>query len=69
MEKKLNAMFDYQKFEKNSSLAKLIAETENRYAAELSDDDLGFVNAAGEFEIAGGTIGENKLPGGEKSDK
>ncbi len=69
MEKKLNAMFDYQKFEKNTSLAKLIAETENRYAAELSDDDLGFVNAAGELEIAAGTIGENKFPGEEKSDK
>lgn len=48
MEKVVKMLFDYQKFEKNSSLEKLIRETENRYAAELNDDDLMMVAAAGE---------------------
>ena len=48
MENKLKKLFDYQQFEKNEKLEKLIRETESRYAAELSDDDLSLVNAAGE---------------------
>lgn len=48
MENKLKNMFDYQKFEKNSRLEKLISDTESRYARELTDDDLVMVNAAGE---------------------
>ena len=48
MEKELKKLFDYQRFEKNEKLEKLIRETEGRYAAELSDDDLSFVSAAGE---------------------
>ena len=48
MENKLKKLFDYQRFEKNEKLEKLIQETENGYAAELSDEDLSFVNAAGE---------------------
>ena len=51
MEQKLKALFDYQRFEKNERLEKIIAETESRYAQELSDDDLSLVNAAGEPEI------------------
>ena len=47
MENKLKKLFDYQKFEQNDRLAKLIAETEVRQAAEVSDDDLAFVAAAG----------------------
>lgn len=47
MENKLKKLFDYQRFEQNEHLAKLIAETETRQAAELSDDDLAFVAAAG----------------------
>lgn len=54
MEKILQTLFDYQRFEKNARLEKLIGETEERYAAALSDDELGLVNAAGEFEIAAG---------------
>ena len=50
METKLKRLFDYQKFEGNSKLAALIAETESRCAQELSDDDLDLVNAAGEFD-------------------
>lgn len=48
MENKLKSMFEFQKFAGNSRLSKLIAETESRYGAELSDDDLGLVNAAGD---------------------
>ena len=48
MEKKIKKLFDYQRFEKNEKLEKLIRDTESRYATELSDDDLSFVSAAGE---------------------
>ena len=51
MENRLKSMFEYQRFEQNPRLAKLIRETESRYGAELSDDDLDIVSAAGEFEI------------------
>ena len=58
MEKKLKKLFDYQRFEKNERLEKIIRETESRYAKELSDDDLSLVNAAGETQV-GGLSGEN----------
>lgn len=45
----LEKLFDFQKFENNSRLAKLISETESRYAKALSDDDLDMVNAAGDI--------------------
>ena len=51
MENKLKKMFEYQRFENNSRLAKLISETESRYGAEISDDDLFMVNAAGDIDI------------------
>ena len=51
MENKLKKLFDYQRFEQNKKLGKLIKETEKRYAAELSDEDLSLVNAAGDPEI------------------
>ena len=57
MEKKLKMLFDYQRFEKNPHLEKLIEETESRAAQLLSDDDLFFVNAAGETELSGGAAG------------
>lgn len=47
MENKLKKLFDFQKFEKNGKLEKQVGETESRYAAELSDDELSLVNAAG----------------------
>lgn len=50
MENKLNKLFDYQRFEGNKRLEKLISEAESRYAAQLSDDDLSFVCAAGEAD-------------------
>ena len=71
MEKKLKKLFDYQRFEKNEKLEKLIRETESRYAKELSDDDLTLVNAAGGPEIGtrlgtqvGGLVGERTQVGG-----
>ena len=51
MENKLKNMFEYQRFSGNSRLAKIIAESEARCAEALSDDDLDFVAAAGEFDI------------------
>lgn len=51
MENKLKKLFEYQKFEQNERLAKLIAETEARQAAEISDDDLELVAAAGDIEL------------------
>ncbi len=47
-EKKLKALFDYQRFEKNAGLESLISETMSRYDGELSDGDLSLVSAAGE---------------------
>lgn len=66
MENKLNKLFDYQRFEGNKRLEKLIAETEARYAAQLSDDDLSFVCAAGEAE-AGGLL--NNAAGSDPKEK
>ena len=56
MENKLKALFDYQRFEKNAKLERLIRETENGYAAEISYDDLSLVNAAGEPVVHGAGI-------------
>lgn len=44
----LSMLFDYQRFEKDTRLEKLIARTEDRYRAELPDDALQNINAAGE---------------------
>ena len=65
MENKLKRLFEYQKFEQNERLAKLIAETEARQAAEISDDDLEMVAAAG--EITKISIGEKKIGIGDNS--
>ncbi len=52
MENKLKSIFEYQRFENNGRLARMIAETEERYlATELSDEELFFVNAAGIADI------------------
>lgn len=47
-EKTLSALFDYQLFENEPSLRKLIDEVENEYGTEISDDYLSLVSAAGE---------------------
>ena len=67
MEKKLTAMFDYQRFENNSRLAKMIAATESRYVRALDDDELTMVSAAGivpESKFISPEIEEN--PKGQK---
>lgn len=50
MEKKLKMMFDFQRFENNAKLSKLIAETETRFKKQLDDDELELIAAAGEAE-------------------
>ena len=51
-EQKLKKLFDFQKFENNSRLEKLIKETEAESSGvELSDDELSLVNAAGVTDI------------------
>lgn len=50
MENKLKRLFDFQKFEQNSELADLIADTHSRSARALSDDEMEFVFAAGEID-------------------
>ncbi|MER1992963.1 MAG: hypothetical protein ABS897_02955 [Eubacteriales bacterium] len=48
MENKLRKLFDFQKFEGNSSLQSVIDDVHARYAKkELSMDDMEWVNAAG----------------------
>ena len=47
-EKVLSALFDYQKFENEPSLTALIDKTERLFDAEISDDELFGVSAAGE---------------------
>ena len=50
MEKTLARLFDYQKYESNSRLDKIIKGVEERYPRELqamTDDELMNVNAAG----------------------
>lgn len=64
MENKLKRLFDYQRFEQNGSLERLIAETENRCARALSDEELSSVSAAGEFAVNPGTIGGNAVTEG-----
>lgn len=62
MENELEKLFDYQRFEKSDRLEKLISETEHRYPKELSDEDLFFVNAAGDPAMVSETIiSENGL--------
>lgn len=46
MEKIMKQLFDFQRFEGNERLGKLISETENR-SRELSENDLNMVSAAG----------------------
>lgn len=46
IESKLSALFDFQKYEKNEKLAKVISDDANSMRL-LSDDDLNMVSAAG----------------------
>lgn len=56
MDTLLKTLFDYQRFSPNSQLSALIADTQSRYGQtgrriELSDDEAGFVAAAGAPEV------------------
>lgn len=53
MENMLSRLFDYQKYEKNSRLDKIIGSVEKRYPEDLqplSEDILGKLNAAGSVD-------------------
>lgn len=49
MENKLKSLFNYQKFERNADLQRVIDSVHSRYASrELSLDEMEMVSAAGE---------------------
>ena len=60
IEETLKELFDYQKFEENRELGRFIQDAENRYAQELSDEDLNLVNAAGEIIVESGLTKQDK---------
>ena len=48
MEKKLTALFDFQRYEENADLARVIDATHSRYATrKLSMDEMDMIAAAG----------------------
>ncbi len=47
LDKKLKALFDYQKFENNERLGAIISKSQDRLSASLEDDELDIVYAAG----------------------
>ncbi len=54
MEGKLSRLFDFQKYESNSRLDKIIKGVEDRYPEDLqplSEDILGHLNAAGNVDV------------------
>ena len=52
MEKTLKTLFDYQKFERNADLQKIIDSTHAKYGIRQLDlDELEFVSAAGVPQI------------------
>ena len=64
MERTLKSLFDFQKFEGNSDLQKVIDSTHSRYAVrELSLDEMEWVAAAGIPEI------NNRKTGKDADDK
>ena len=60
MEKKLKALFEFQRFQNNAALAELIAETEGRDGRRLTEEDLSFVHAAAGDSKLEGKISKNK---------
>lgn len=55
----LKLLFDFQKFENNPKLSKVIKENESLSSTKLEEKDLTFVNAAGDFSMQAGTITGN----------
>lgn len=52
MNDRLRELFDYQRFAGNKRLAALIERAEGVQSESLSDDDLEYVNAAGDIAVA-----------------
>lgn len=52
MNDRLRELFDYQRFAGNKRLAALIERAEGVQSESLSDDDLEYVNAAGDIATA-----------------
>ncbi len=50
MEKIIKKLFDFQRFEGNERLDRLISETEIKDIRELSEEELGLVSAAGDHD-------------------
>ena len=50
MEQMLRGLLDFQRFARNERLWALIVQSEEAYRQALSDEDLEWVNAAGEPE-------------------
>ena len=50
MEARLSALFDRQRKVNDPRLARLIGETDARWGAPLTDDDLASVTAAGDLD-------------------
>lgn len=61
IEKKLKSLFEFQKFEKNSRMEKIISETESRYASELSDNDVANIAAAGDTGLSAEKFSDGEL--------
>ena len=56
MERKIRALFDFQKFEGNADLQSVIDSVHSRYSGqnnvrELSLDEMSWVNAAGQADL------------------
>lgn len=71
MEKLLNRLFDYQKFENNPNLASVISAVENKYSITeerrlLSEDELTLVSAAGQPFYEGKGIIKKEQENGKK---
>ena len=49
MENILKNLFDYQKFENNENLDRIIKDSRDRHSVKLSDDTLYLLNAAGDI--------------------
>lgn len=51
MEKKLKQLFDFQRFTGNKRLDSIIKQAETSYGRILSDEEMEWVNAAGEPQV------------------
>ncbi len=72
LDKRLELLFDYQRFDGNDRLTRIVEDTQCRYAGELSDDEIELVSAAGEGVkgvLEGVKDAEGRIIAGEKSVK